>query len=101
MQRNTLIAEFLGTFALVFVSIGAHAAAQAGAVGNATLVSGVAVGLAAGAMTGSTMGVSGGYLNPVVTIAMGLARVIDFHVAVAYIIAQCVAAVLAGLLAQF
>jgi len=91
------LAEALGTFALVFIGVGSVAAkyypdANYGIYGIAT----------AHAMVGfvlitATMAISGGHLNPAVTVGLLVARRTDGRTAGAYIVAQLLAAVLAAL----
>lgn len=56
------IAEFIGTFALIFVGIGAIKTA-----GGRTLTIALAHGLTIAAFVSATMHISGGHLNPAVT----------------------------------
>ncbi len=91
------LAEFLGTFALVFAGPGSVAvnAASDGAV------SGVGIGLAFGlivmAMIFALGHISGCHINPAVTITFAALRRITPATAAGYIIAQLAGAVLAGL----
>ena len=92
-----LIAEFVGTFALVF--IGAGAIISGGLGPGPTLV---AIALAHGftiAVMGSATGhISGGHLNPAVTVAMILTGRIDAPKGLGYIVAQVLGAVVAALI---
>ncbi len=77
MNRKALVAEFIGTFALIFVGVGAIAAdymlgGKSGLVGIA-----LAHGLAIGVMISATMAISGGHLNPAVTVGAFVAKKID------------------------
>ena len=63
------IAEFIGTFALIFVGIGAIKTA-----GHDTLAVAVAHGLTIAAFVSATMHISGGHLNPAVTVASAITR---------------------------
>jgi MIP family channel proteins len=92
------LAEALGTFALVFIGTGAVAAkyypdANYGLFGIAT-----AHGLVLAIMVTATMAISGGHLNPAVTIGLLVTRHTNLRTALAYIPAQLIGAVLASLL---
>lgn len=97
------IAEFIGTFALLFVGCGAAAtnAVTAGETGTG-LVGLVGISLAFGlivtAMVYSLGGVSGAHINPVVTLAMTVQRKFSMVDTVAYIVAQVAGAVFAAVL---
>jgi aquaporin TIP len=91
------IAEALGTFALIFIGVGSVAAkyypdANYGIYGIAT-----AHALVLAVMVTATMAVSGGHINPAVTIGLLVARRTSARTAVAYIIAQLIGAVLGAL----
>jgi len=87
-------AEFVGTFALVFVGGGAIVAAHdAGAAG--LLVVALAHGLILGLMVTATMRISG-HLNPAVTIGFLAVRRIEPMMAGLYIVAQLLGATAAG-----
>jgi aquaporin Z len=91
------IAEALGTFALIFIGVGSVAAkyypdANYGIYGIAT-----AHALVLAVMITATMAVSGGHINPAVTIGLLVARRTTPRTAVAYIIAQIIGAVLGAL----
>jgi aquaporin Z len=89
-------AEALGTFVVVFIGAGSVAAkfypdASYGVLGIA-----VAHGLALAVMITATMTISGGYLNPAVTIGLLVARRMSIGTAAAFIVAQLAGAVLAA-----
>jgi MIP family channel proteins len=92
-----LAAECLATFALVFAGCGAVVtnATQGGALG----LNGIAAtfGLVVMAMIYATGHLSGAHINPAVTIAFTLTRHFPARDAIAYISAQLVGAVVAGL----
>jgi MIP family channel proteins len=95
------IAELVGTFALVFIGTGAVAAkyypdANYGLFGIAT-----AHGLILSVMITATMAISGGHLNPAVTLGLLTARRATLRTALAYIPAQLIGAVLASLAIKF
>lgn len=77
------IAEFIGTFALIFVGIGAIKTA-----GQDTLAVALAHGLTIAAFASATMHISGGQLNPAVTLGVLCGGHISFADAVRYWIAQ-------------
>ncbi len=84
------LAEFLGTFVFVFVASGAVLSnIFYGDIG--TLGVALATGLALGAMVFATAAISGGHLNPAVTLALWLAQKISWINAIFYIIAQVAA----------
>jgi aquaporin Z len=90
------IAEALGTFALVFIGAGSVATkfypdANYGVLGIA-----VAHGLVLSVMITATMAISGGHLNPAVTIGLLVARRTSISTAAAFIVAQLAGAVLAA-----
>src|ERR1051326_6411748 len=86
------VAEFVGTFALVFIGAGAVVvdAAKGGALG----LTGIALAHAAvlSVMVTALMTVSGGHFNPAVTFAVWMASRIDFPRAAMHIVAQLIAA---------
>ncbi len=96
MNTKALLAELIGTFTLIFIGVGAIAA---NAINNgATGLTGIALahGLAIAVMASATGAISGGHLNPAVTIGLFCAQKIDAMNAIGYVIAQCVGAVLAA-----
>ena len=87
-------AEFVGTFALVFVGGGAIIAARdAGGLG--LLIVAIAHGLILSIMVTATERISG-HLNPAVTIGLLSVRRITPRLAAVYIVAQLMGAVLAA-----
>jgi aquaporin Z len=101
MQSRKLVAEFLGTFLLVFLAVGAAVSGIAGAVGAGEPAgpgSGiVGVALAFGfvlVFVAFAFGpVSGAHVNPAVTLAMVVARKQPVGEAVGYWVAQILGAV--------
>lgn len=68
---QSCIAEFVGTFVFVFLAIASVVVAQSAAGWGGTLVTiALAQGLALGLMITATMYISGGQLNPAVSVAM-------------------------------
>ena len=88
-----LVAEFLATFALIFIGAGAvvvdtMTGGDVGLVGVA-----LAHGIVLGVMVTATMNISGGHVNPAVTFGLWLARKIDARRAALYVVAQLLGAV--------
>ena len=98
MNDKALIAEFIGTFTLIFIGVGAIAAdyITAGALGLTGIA--LAHGLAIAVMVSATAAISGGHLNPAVTIGLWTAKKIDTANAAGYVIAQCLGAIAAAFL---
>ncbi len=106
MKLKALIAEFIGTFALLFAGVGAQMACMAAAVGgertgvSTLLVVALAHGIAI-AVCGSALGhISGGHFNPAVSLAMVVAKKLDFLSMIGYWIAQFAGAVVAVILVR-
>ncbi|MFW6125259.1 MAG: MIP/aquaporin family protein [Pirellulales bacterium] len=92
------VAELVGTFYLCFIGAGAilvdhHLGGGLGLVGIA-----LAHGLALSIAVSATMNISGGHINPAVTVTMLVCRQIGPRDAAAYIIAQLVGGTIAGVL---
>jgi MIP family channel proteins len=96
--RKHFIAEFVGTFALVFVGGGAIIMAQHTGNPAGLLQIALAHGLILALMVSATMNVSGGHLNPAVTTALLVARRITPTVAAVHIAAQLLGALVAAFL---
>ncbi len=93
MNKKALLAEFIATFVLVFVGVGATAS-NALTQGNLGLLGiALAYGLTIAAMVSATAAVSGGHLNPAVTIGLFFVKKIDAVNAIGYIIVQCLGAI--------
>ena len=92
------IAEFLGTFALVF--IGAGVVLVNGILGGTIGLAGVALahGLVLMSMIYALSHISGAHFNPAVTAAMAATKRISVSDAVLYIISQLLGSAVAGLL---
>ena len=89
------LAEFIGTFALVFVGSGAIMATRI-TQSNAALVEvALAHGLVLAVFVSALMRISG-HFNPAVTLGMLAARRIEVMMAALYIVAQVLGAVIAG-----
>ena len=88
-------AEFIGTFALIFVGVGAiyH---------NAGLLAvAFAHGLTIAVMVSATGGISGGHLNPAVTFGLLVGGKVDFRTTIAYWTSQLAGASVAGFILLF
>ncbi|MEP0848667.1 MAG: aquaporin [Phycisphaerae bacterium] len=92
MNVRAYVAEFISTFALVFIGVAAIANNAGGLVGVA-----LAHGLALCVMITATAAVSGGHVNPAVTIGLLVTGKIDLPNAIGYIVSQCLGAVAASL----
>ena len=92
-----LVAELLGTFGFVFFGCGVVVAnAYPGAIGgipSIALVHGIALAI----MVTLTMAISGGLLNPALTVGLVVARRLDLKSAAGYIIVQCIGGILGAL----
>ena len=95
-----LSAEFLGTFAFVFIGAGALVtdAARGGELGVVGIA--LANALAFAVMVTVTMPISGGHLNPATTFALWLAKRLDAKMAGLYVVTQLIAAALAVLVVR-
>ena len=97
---SKVVAEALGAFALSFIGAGAICLTKVPEAGGAGGLLGVAIahGLILAIGVSATMNVSGGHLNPAVTVGMLVTRRISLLDAIQYIIAQLIGATLAGAL---
>ena len=98
MKRNVFIAEFMGTFALVFAGCGAIAvnSVYGGVLGH-TGISFV-FGLIVMAMIYSIGNISGAHINPAVTMGFVFAGRLKARLALPYILSQSAGAVAASFL---
>ena len=98
ISPKPFIAEFIGTFAFVFVGIGSICADSI--TGGKLGLTGIALahGLGIGVMASATAAISGGHLNPAVTISLWVTKKIDSVNAIGYIIAQCLGSIFAAIL---
>ncbi len=101
MNTKALVAEFVGTFALIFIGVGAIATNYINkGEATGTLFDIVAVALAHGltiaVMVSATATISGGHLNPAVTFGAWLTGKIGHKDALGYTISQCLAAIFAA-----
>ncbi len=95
------VAEGIGTFALTFIGAGdiLTTSFNDGAPGLVGIA--IAHGLILAIVVSATMNISGGHINPAVTIAMFCTGRIKPPLAIGYIISQLVGASVAGILLMF
>ncbi len=99
--NKSLVAEFIGTFTLIFIGVGAISADYIS--GGKLGLTGIALahGFAIAVMVSATAAISGGHLNPAVTVSLCFAKKIETNAAVAYILAQCLGALVAAFLIKW
>jgi MIP family channel proteins len=101
-KPQKLVAEFVGTFALIFFGAGSicadHFLRTSGQAGIGLLGIALAHGLAIGIMVTSLGHISGGHFNPAVTIGFWVTRKLSSFDALAYWAAQLAGAVAAAYL---
>ncbi len=94
------IAEFLGTFMLVFIGAGAictdYYLKMAGGEGIGLIGTSAAFGFIIVAVIYATSYISGSHINPAVTISFWVTKRMDANTAVFYIISQLLGATIAG-----
>ncbi|MFQ5863107.1 MAG: MIP/aquaporin family protein [Candidatus Brocadiales bacterium] len=94
------VAEAIGTFALVFIGAGAvctdYYLKSTGSAGIGLLGISLAFGFVVAAMVYATGYISGGHINPAVTVSMWATKRMDTNLAVFYIIFQLAGAAVAG-----
>lgn len=86
------IAEFIGTFALIFIGAGSIVATG----GSDLLTIALAHGLTIAVMASATGHISGGHFNPAITLGALVGRQIPSRLAIAYWIAQLLGALVAA-----
>lgn len=89
MNIKNLVAEFVGTFALIFIGAGALAIAQANLVGVA-----LAHGLVIVTFAYAYGHISGTHINPAVTLGLLIAGEIEFAAALGYWVVQFLGGIL-------
>src|SRR5947209_908252 len=100
MNVRALVAEFVGTFAFVFVGVGSvTAAAQAGPAGLIGVA--LAHGLMIAVMASAVGAISGGHFNPAVSFGAWIGRRISTVNLIAYWLAQVAGAFLGAWLLHF
>lgn len=100
MSRN-FIAEFFGTFALVFIGGGSIMMVQQTGTQAGLLPVALAHGIILAVVVSATMNISGGQLNPAVTTALLAARRISATQAGVHIVAQFAGAIAAAMALKF
>jgi MIP family channel proteins len=97
-----LLAEWIGTFAVVFVAAGSICADQylrsAGQGGRGLLESALAYGMAVAIMVSAIGQVSGGHLNPAVTVGLWVTKRLSTVQTLLYVAAQLIGSVTAAYL---
>lgn len=96
MNSKALTAEFVGTFALIFIGAGAGAIGVGGVVGVA-----LAHGLVLLVVAAAYGPISGAHINPAVTIALWAGRQIKAADAVGYIVVQLLGGIVAAFVLRF
>jgi MIP family channel proteins len=91
------LAEALGTFALIFIGVASVVEKSASGANYGLLGIALAHAVVLSVMITATMAISGGHINPAVTIGLLAARRISARTALAYVPAQLVGAVLGAL----
>src|SRR5437899_12967650 len=86
-QLRPLAAEFVGTLLFVFLGVGS-VVASSGPLGVA-----LAHGVGMAIIVSMTMSISGGHINPAVTVGLWIANKIDGLLAGKYIVAQLLGAI--------
>src|SRR5437899_3879284 len=102
MNRTLLqqcVAEFVGTFTLIFIGVGVIYNNVPGA-GVGLLGVALAHGLAIAVMVSATMSISGGQLNPAVTFGLLVGGQMNLKKTIAYWIAQLAGGATAGFLVR-
>ena len=92
------VAEFVGTFALIFVGVGAIYHLGAIAENGGLLGIALAHGLTIAVMVSATGAISGGHLNPAVTFGLLVGGQMDLPRSIAYWVSQLLGGVMAGFL---
>lgn len=96
MNTKALVAEFVGTFALIFIGAGAGALGVGGLVGVA-----LAHGLVLMVMASAYGDVSGAHINPAVTIGLWAGRQLTTAAAAGYIVVQLLGGIAGALVLRF
>jgi MIP family channel proteins len=91
------LAEAVGTFAFVFIGVASVVGKNAPGASYGLLGIALAHAVALAVMITATMAISGGHLNPAVTVGLLVARRTSARTALAYIPAQLIGAVLGAL----
>lgn len=92
------IAELIGTFILTFIGGASICALKGGAESTALVMPALAHGFALMIAVYSTAHISGGSINPAVSIGLWIVGKLDFVKTLVYIVFECIGAILAGFL---
>jgi aquaporin Z len=95
-----LVAEFIGTALFVFLGVGAIVVNAATSNGIGVVGIALAHGVGIAVLITMTMTISGGHLNPAVSVALWLTQKIDGRTLGKYVAAQIVGAVVGALLVK-
>ncbi len=87
LDWRKLVAELVGTFALIFIGAGAII------MGASLLAVAFAHGLVIAVMVSAVGHISGGLFNPALTLALWVTRRLDHINTIAYILTQCIGAI--------
>jgi len=96
MNTRALVAEFIGTFAIIFIVAGADALGTGGLVGVA-----FAYGLTVLTFAYAYSHISGAHFNPAITLGLWVGKQIDTASAVAYIVVQIIGGIVGGYVLLF
>jgi MIP family channel proteins len=94
------VAEFVGTLLFVFIGAGSVVANAASANALGAVGTALAHGVALAIIVSATMAISGGHINPAVSVGLWLAKKIDNRNLGFYILAQLLGAIVAALLVK-
>ncbi len=94
MNTKNLVAEFIGTFALIFIGAGALAITEANNLVGVALAHGLVIVVFAYAYGH----ISGTHINPAVTLGLLIAGEIEFVAAIGYWLAQFIGGILGAVL---
>jgi len=95
------VAEALGTFALIFFGCGAVVMGSLPGAGFGLLGVALVHAVVLGVMITATMHISGGHLNPAVTLGLWSAKRVDAPTAMAYLLAQLIGGALGALVLRY
>ncbi len=95
------VAELVGTFGLVFIGAGSVMMSTYAGTNYGLLGIALAHAVVLSVMVTATMNISGGHLNPAVTVGFIVTRRIDAISAITYLLAQLAGAVLAAALLHY
>src|SRR5262245_48731406 len=96
MNSKALLAESIGTFALIFAGVGSIAVNDLMGGGVGLVGVALAHGLAIAVMVSATAAISGGHLNPAVSFGAALAGKMPASSMIQYWAAQCFGAIAAA-----